>query len=752
MAYLAGSAYLEWLEEREGEGSLQKLWKRMASRRGGGFGAAFRAVFGRSPADLYDRFRAEVTASAIDLEKTLRAAGLAEGDLWQRLEGGTVSPQVSPDGSKILARRDPKRGESFLAVWTIEETTEERRAGQRRREREEELLKDPNEVSDKAVTPRPRDPKWRLPRSNGFSAQNPRWMPDGSRVLFSRRAPDCEGVMRWDLYLWEIETGRVSRVTRGADIASADPAHDGTWAAGVRSRYGVTELVRIELASGETRTLADAGSAGGSGLVWTHPRVSPDGRAIAAVRHRAGQWRVVLVSGPGEAREIVAPGSFVGPPAWSPDGLRLFAATDASGIWNLVSIDPNGTGATGPLTRVTGGAFSPAPSPDGKSLFLLELTGKGTDLRRLALPAEVLPLTAPAAIGFGFPILPPPPGETPQPARLSPAGPPRPYRALETQVLRISSGFSIGPDGNSYALGVEGSDAVGRLHWTAVAAAGNTAGPRGGSIAGAWLGLPVDLRFQAFSALEIPGSQRLAPRPELDEERRGGFASASWGRPFFWGGARLEAGGGWTRVEPVDHGPKFDRALGSVRARSVLRRTRGESGLALDLDLADSFGATAGASWNQWLAGARLTGITSSASLGVSARYGDTSGSPTRFDLFALGGSSSAILPPGLDRNRVESPALPAAVQIGPRFEAYRAELSPSGFPLVLYAERMRAWTSGGEKPDWIRLEGIELRLERLIPADILGPLSLYLGAARVRSREPRFDSVRGYAGLIYRP
>jgi hypothetical protein len=310
----------------------------------------------------------------------------------------------------------------------------------------------------------------------------------------------------------------------------------------------------------------------------------------------------------------------------------------------------------------------------------------------------------------------------------------------------------LGPDGNSYALGVEGSDVIGRLRWIASAAFGNAAGPRGGSIAGAWHGLPVDLRLQVFSALEKPGRQRLVQRPELDQERRGGFASAAWGRPFFWGGLRLEAGGGWTRVEPVDHGPKFDRALGSVRARGVFRRTRGESGFSLDLEGSDSFGSTAGASWNQWLAGGRLTAITSKASLSFSPRSGGTSGSPTRFDLFALGGSSSAILPPGLDRNRVESPALPAAVQIGSRFEAYRAELSPSGSPLVLYAERMRAWASGAARPDWIRLEGVELRLERLIPADLAGPLSLYVGAARVRSREPRFDSTRGYAGLLVRP
>ena len=784
MAYLVGSAYLEWLEEREGADSLQRLWKRMASRRGGNFRTAFRAIFGRSPADLYDRFRAEVTARAIEEEKRLEAAGLSEGELWQRLDGGTVSPHVSPDGSRILARRDPRRRESYLAVWTIEETQEERRAGERRKKREEELLKDANEVPEKVVLPHPREPKWRLQRANGFSAQNPRWMPGGERVLFSRRAPDAEGVLRWDLYLWEPETGGVSRVTRKADIVGADPAPDGMWAAGVRSRYGITDLVRVDLATGEVRLLlplpAGAGEregtplaefqrrpwpkatipaerAAGRGegqrwLVWNHPRISPDGQTVAALLHREGRWRVVLVSQAGEIREIATPGSPVGPPAWSTDGSRVYVATDASGIWNIVSLDANAASGGASLTRVTGGAFSPAPSPDGKSLFFLELTGKGVDLRRLPLPSRVLAPAESESVGMGFPILPPaaPPQASPL-LRLSSVGLPRPYRALQTQVPRLSSGFSMGPDGSSYQLGVSGSDAVGRLRWQALAVVGNAAGPRGGSIAAAWLGFPAELRLQIFSALERPGSQRLVARPELDQERRGGFAAASWGRPFFWGGLRLEAGGGWTRVEQGEQ-PRFDRALGSVRARGTLRRTRGESGFALDLDLSGSSGRTASASWSQQVAGARLSGITSAVSLALSACYGDTGGSPTRFDLFALGGASSAILPPGLDRNRVESPALPAAVQLGERFEAYRAELSPSGSPLLLYAERLRAWNGGTGKPDWIRLEGVEARFERLVPADILGPFSLYGGIARVRSREPRFDSIRGYAGLLFRP
>ncbi len=90
MAYLVGSTFLEWLEAKEGKGSLPRLWKRMASRRGGDFPTAFRAVFGRNPWDLYDRFRAEITAAGIEEERRLVAAGLSGGETWQRLDGGTL--------------------------------------------------------------------------------------------------------------------------------------------------------------------------------------------------------------------------------------------------------------------------------------------------------------------------------------------------------------------------------------------------------------------------------------------------------------------------------------------------------------------------------------------------------------------------------------------------------------------------------------------------------------------------------------
>ena len=66
----------------------------------------------------------------------------------------------------------------------------------------------------------------------------------------------------------------------------------------------------------------------------------------------------------------------------------------------------------------------------------------------------------------------------------------------------------------------------------------------------------------------------------------------------------------------------------------------------------------------------------------------------------------------------------------GERFEGGRLELSPGSGPIVLYAERWRAWDHGAPKPDLVRLEGLELRLERLIPAEISSSIALYVGAA----------------------
>lgn len=754
MAYLAGSAYLEWLAARSPE-ALPKLWKRMASRRGGSFDDAFRAVFAESPRDLYGRFTADVTARAVAEAKRIEAAGLVEGERWQRLRGGTLAPQVSADGKRLLVRRDPSPSESELAVWEIGETEEERQAAERRARRDAELLRDPDEVVDVPESPRPRTPPWRLPRENGYSAADPRFLPRGESVLFARRAPDAEGVLRWDLYRWEYTAGRVERVTHLADVRDADPDPAGAFAIGVRGRYGFSELVRVDLATGAVAALDVPQSAGDTWRVWAHPRVSPEGSRVAALLHREARWRlVVLPAEGGDPVELPLGGAPQGPPAWSADGARLWVATDAGGIWNLVEVDATGGRPASPKTHVTGGAFAPAPAPDGRSVYFLSLTAAGVDLRRLDLaqapPAGVV--SGPGGDDAGaFPLLPPLVSEPPPPFAAAAPPEPRPYDAWTELTVRPLVNFVLGPSGNSVQLGADAGDVVGRLHAFAAGSIGNAVGPRGGAGGLAWRRLPVALSAQAFTAIEKPGGQGLAPRPDLDAQRTGGWLAAEWGRPYSWGRVSAEAGGGGTRVEAFTQDRSFWRALGSAAAEVSLRRTRGRWGWGAAIDAFGAAGSTDGASWTQGAASGSLSSVTPVGTVTGTARFGGTGGTPSPFDVFWLGGAPSLLFPEGLDRNRIRSPALPSAVQIGRSLEGYRAELAVAAAPFVVYGEWLRAW-SAGERPGFVRAAGAEARLDRLVPAEFGRRMDLRIGGAWITSETPRISAGRGYALLVYRP
>jgi hypothetical protein len=75
------------------------------------------------------------------------------------------------------------------------------------------------------------------------------------------------------------------------------------------------------------------------------------------------------------------------------------------------------------------------------------------------------------------------------------------------------------------------------------------------------------------------------------------------------------------------------------------------------------------------------------------------------------------------------------------------------GNVLVVYGERVRAWTTSTPRPDPVRVFGAELRIdERALPISVPGDLAFYVGVAKIRSDSRRFDSTRGYAGLLYRP
>jgi hypothetical protein len=328
------------------------------------------------------------------------------------------------------------------------------------------------------------------------------------------------------------------------------------------------------------------------------------------------------------------------------------------------------------------------------------------------------------------------------------------YRVTESHVARLYLAQSFGTSGSTLQAGLEGSDVIGRWHWIALGSVGTVSGPRGGTISLAYRGWPVIVRGQIFDALERPGAQSVVHRPEFDQARLGGFAEGLWQRSIDGGQLRVSVGAGSSRVEALASNDVFRRDVGSARLEGLVERSRGRGGVSLDWDLTGSTGRTDGSDWTQTLGNARLTALAWIIKLRLTGRLGQTSGSPTRFDLFSIGGSPTSMLPEGLDRNRLPSPALPSHVQIGRKVEDWRLDLVvPYSMPASLFYERARAWTSGAVKPDAVKLYGAEMRFDgSLLPFNALGSFDFYAGIARIESRAPSFKSTRLYTGIVYHP
>lgn len=719
MAYLVGSAYLEWLEERAGPGSLRNLWARMTARRARSFDDAFEGVFGDSPADLYDRFRAEVTWRAMEAERLLPQQ---EDELWQDLSWNVGDPALSPDGKRLAIVLGSRELPDRLVVWSTEPDGKAEEEWEK--QRKEILERDPEDVPAERTKPFPREPLHTLHARNGIEPTMPRWMPDGRSVLFVRFEPDPEGFLHPDLFLWTPETGDVRRITREADLRFPDPSPDGAWAVAVRHRHGFSQIVRADLATGEVREITPPSVE----EVYDRPRISPDGSRVAFVRHREGAWRLVIRDlSSGEEKDFAPPrAGTVSAPAWGPD--TVYAVVGDRGFIDVWAFPLDG-GEPGPVTRTAGAAFAPAPSPDG--LFYLSLEPDGLDLRRIDLGRNDLGRTAlPDLPPELAPVIRPPSPAPPEPFATAEVAEDRPYGLGRQELLPLIGG-SGSSSGGTFELGVRGGDVVGRLDWLVLGALADRDWPRGGVLAAAWRGWPVEVGFHLFQAEEV----------EVD--RRGAEISATWDRQWSGGALRLDGRTLFGRVASLD------QEIASLSARTGLFRRRGKWWLETGIAAAHDSGRTDGDGWSRSTGRARLSLGHDDARLSLHWGRGTSSDVRHAFDLFQLGGAETSLLPESALSGRVFAPALPVGTLTGEEYESERAELELGLLPAPLFFERHRL---GGE---WLSLAGLEWRFSLApIPLGRVPALDFRLGVARILE-DPTLeleDETRWWAVTVWRP
>jgi hypothetical protein len=743
MAYLAGSAYLEWLIERTDPDSLRRLWARMTARNVRTFDAAFRGVFGDSPEALYGRFSAELVQRSMQAE-TIVEPVRRDGELWQRLERATGVPALSPDGERLAVVLRAHRRPARLVVFSTGPDEEAEREWRERMARM--LALDPEDHPPVRDEPLPRTPLHVLTARHGAEPIHPRWMPDGQSMIFVRYEPDRDGVLHPDLFRWHPDGGRVDRVTRRASVHAADPMPDGRSAAAVRIRYGASQLVRVDLSTGSLTPITEPSVE----VAYDSPRVSPDGMRLAYLRNDEDGWRAVIRDLASGAETVLATPAHatLAHPAWSDDGQHLLLSIGEHGFIDIHMVPALGTGPMRAVTRTHGAALGATPVPGG-GLYFLGLEPRGLDLRYIERDPWGEPL--PALPETLRPAVPPQAAAAPE-WRRQPVEPGRPVGVGRQEFLPLVGG-AYASVARALELGVRGGDLLGRLNYLAIGSrAPGEQGPRGAALAAAWRGWPATIDVHAFTADETPSRlplQEAAIAPLLDANRRGVEGAVGWeriGRPV----SLAARGGGLAgSVQPAGAGRLTQRvAFVQGRYDSRFGWDRWHASFAGDLRL--DAGRTSDDTWQR--ATVVLEAGAGHGPRTVFAQFEERvlSGAVNPVDRILIGGLPSSILPSTVDAGRRDAPAVPLGTLTGEEHRAFRLAVAPG--PIRWFYERHRVRERGDTWSDPLTWVGAEVRFSsRPVPLVLLPGADVLFGIARVDDA-PAGSRTRWWAGLRWRP
>jgi len=700
-AYLAGSAYFEWLAAREGgDSSLVNVWRRLTAKRRRSFEEAFAGVFGDGPQTLYGRFTVDLTERAIDVRRRLASAGLVEGELIQHLSWATGNPAISPDGSRVALVLREKGRPSRVVIWRTEESPDTTTA-----KAAAALLKsDPEDVPAKRVYPPPRKAFATLWAKNGRSYEDPRFLPDGRRVLLWRNVTRSDGSSRPDVYLWDIEHDKVSRVTRDESVREPDPSPDGKSAAAVRCESGRCDLVRIDLSSGIVATLV------GSPVTssFYRPKWSPDGRSIAVAVQQGTRWRIALIDVETRDLRVVDPddGGIRYDVAWA-SPTSLVWVSERSGIANLERFDI-ATGRATTLTNVTGAAVAPEPNAGDHSIWFLALHSRGYDVRRLpasTMPSALAPLVASNDSLFGSAA--PPSPRSPMPLSRNAVGPAQRYVATQSPFwLPTGTG---GADGFAAGLAIASTDVVGRLSLMAKGTLATDGAWRGGAVQAAWRGWGPSIEALGYWARQLP-SRALSPPPigdSLDATLYGGALSTRVAIAGDGFRNALRVGAALGDLETAATPEHQSRALLFARTSSTASQIGQEGQFTTEsLSLRGTLGSLGTRHFARGIVSASISsGLPDAGSIEVSGHYGRVSDDAPSFEQFALGGLPSPIVDDDILSQRVPLPAMPTGAATGREILGFRIALPG---PITPYLQSTRVG-SPGDSARWYRSYGAEI-------------------------------------------
>ncbi len=676
-AYLAGSAFLEWLADQHGDSSLILVWRRLSARQNRSFDDAFRGVFGESPATLYGRFTVDLTERALVARRTIGVRG-DTGSIVQRLSWYTGDPAISPDGKRAaIVLRSPTLS-ARVVVWN---TAAEPDTGRAKRD---SILRarDSADVPAKAIYPPPKHVIATLKVIAGSAYESPRFLRDG-RILVSRNTARGDGSLVPDLYIWNVERSSVHRVTHGAALTNADPLPNGHGAIATRCRSGWCELVAISLDDGSVRVV----ERGGPEESYYRPRVSPDGaKAIASVHTRDGWGLRVVDLARGTSNPVANLQNVDAYDAAWLDSTSVVATTNASGVPQIERVNLSNNQRE-QITNVLGAAVAAEPNRSDGGVWFLSLYSRGYDLRRvesktvitLAGPADA-ELTPAAAVAPTIAA----------PFAINAVTAPRPY-ALEPRFFRWLPVPRADADGVGAELALSSRDLIGRGALMLRGAVGSPAEWSGGAASAEWFGTRPGFRLDLFGATQRTSSlANDVATPRFDSRLAGGSLMLDGSLLYDAWALRYRAGGSVADLSLANPDAEQAPRATTTRAVAFAAASLGAVQRSDAATLTESLSArgTAGSEFNAPVrrivatAALSLSG-SGTIPLSVASTFARVNADAPVFEQPAIGGGPVTILPSDVLSQRLEMPALPSAISVGSSAFVYRVALDTR--PLALY-------------------------------------------------------------------
>ena len=357
--YLFGESFTRFIAEKYGRDKLAEI-SRTYSGRGFPFlvDQTARRVLPKDYGHLWADWELSLAERFAKQEAVVRAAGLTLSDPLTRKGYYAVAPAFSPDGSRIAY--SVSNNDEFPGIYVMNAD------GSNGRKMVENMF--PMAASGAGIS----------------------WGPDGTKLYYTKNEVRGSNYYN-DVYCYDLAKDRERRLT--ADLRGRDPhpSSDGKRLVFVMSKAGMTRLAALDIERSLQRPaeekdvefLSDWGA-----LQYGSPSFSPDGTRIAvAVRGAGGNPDVWILDARGAKLDAVTNDRAVdGAPAWSSDGRVLYFSSDRSGIFNVYAYEL-ATKRLSQVTNVLGGAFMPAPAPDGTKLAFSSYGSRGYDIMVMPIAA-----------------------------------------------------------------------------------------------------------------------------------------------------------------------------------------------------------------------------------------------------------------------------------------------------------------------------------------------------------------------------